>query len=181
MLIERYLLMTKKIKMQFKNLVLAMLLIFSLSLSSLFAQESINASGGIASGSEGTVSYSAGQVFHKTHNGSTGSVSEGVQQAYEILLVTSNERANNLSLSVAIYPNPVADYLQLKVAEMDYISLHFQLYDISGKLLKQQEITDNLTYIDMRALNPGSYFIKISEMKQENAPLPLKTFKLIKN
>ncbi len=53
----------------------------------LHAQESTTASGGEASGDGGTVSYSVGQVVYGTHSGTTGSVSEGIQQAYEISVI----------------------------------------------------------------------------------------------
>lgn len=42
------------------------------------AQESVNASGGIAKGSEGSLSYSIGQVVFTTNNDNTGSLSQGV-------------------------------------------------------------------------------------------------------
>jgi hypothetical protein len=55
------------------------------SLGLVHAQESINASGGEATGSEGTVSYSVGQVFYSTFSDQgNGSISEGVQQNLEI-------------------------------------------------------------------------------------------------
>ncbi len=64
------------------------LLSFIASLSFSLAQEVIPASGGNATGSGGSVSYSAGQVFYLTHEGTTGSVNEGAQQPYEISAIT---------------------------------------------------------------------------------------------
>ncbi len=49
---------------------------------SISAQEVISASGGNATGSGGSVSYSVGQLFFMTHTGADGSVAEGVQQPY---------------------------------------------------------------------------------------------------
>jgi hypothetical protein len=54
----------------------------------LMAQENVNASGSNASGSGGSASYSVGQVFYQIHSGSNGSVVEGVQQPYEISVIT---------------------------------------------------------------------------------------------
>ncbi|MBV1889111.1 MAG: HYR domain-containing protein, partial [Proteobacteria bacterium] len=45
------------------------------------AQESINVSGGDATGTGGSSSYSVGQVFYTTNVGATGSVAQGVQQS----------------------------------------------------------------------------------------------------
>jgi len=70
--------------MKHKRLKLCALLLFGLGLTGLQAQESVNAAGGNASGSGGTVSYTVGQVVYTTKTGTNGSVAEGVQQAYEI-------------------------------------------------------------------------------------------------
>lgn len=48
------------------------------------AQVNMTASGGNATGSLGTVSYSVGQVVYTTNIGAPGSVTQGVQQPYEI-------------------------------------------------------------------------------------------------
>jgi hypothetical protein len=55
------------------------------------AQESANVSGGDATGSGGTVAYSVGQVVYTTNTGSTGSVAQGVQHAFEIFTVGIKE------------------------------------------------------------------------------------------
>lgn len=57
---------------------------FGISLLSMQAQETTLTAGGEATGSGGSVSYSIGQLFYMTKTGTTGSVSEGVQQPIEI-------------------------------------------------------------------------------------------------
>ena len=66
------------------------------------AQESVNAYGGDAKGSGGTVAYSVGQIVYTTHTGATGSVAQGVQQAYEISVVTGikNETKSQYLFSI---------------------------------------------------------------------------------
>ncbi|NLF43456.1 MAG: T9SS C-terminal target domain-containing protein, partial [Bacteroidales bacterium] len=56
----------------------------SLWITGLSAQNSINTSGGNASSTDGNMSYSVGQVFYNTSQGTNGSIIEGVQQPYEI-------------------------------------------------------------------------------------------------
>ena len=63
------------------------------------AQESVNSTGGNATGSGGTVSYTIGQVGYTTNTGSNGSVAQGVQQAYEILTVGINENEPKISFT----------------------------------------------------------------------------------
>lgn len=52
--------------------------------ASLQGQSTIPATGGNATGSGGSVSYTAGQATYQTSEGTTGTVAQGVQQPYEI-------------------------------------------------------------------------------------------------
>jgi len=69
-----------------KNFVLIAFCLFR-SVTAILAQTAIPAAGGNATGSGGTVSYSVGQLTYNTYQGSVGTVSEGVQQPYEILTI----------------------------------------------------------------------------------------------
>ena len=97
------------------------------------AQESANASGGDATGSGGTAAYSVGQVVYTTNTGASGTVSQGVQQAYEIFTVGIKETELNISLSV--FPNPTADNLTLQISDYNNEKLSYQLFDMQGKQL----------------------------------------------
>jgi hypothetical protein len=159
-----------------KRLKLSAVLLLGLGLTGLQAQESVNATGGNASGSGGSVSYSVGQVAYQTHTGTNGLVAQGVQQPYEISVVTAIEEAKGINLTVSAYPNPTTDYLTLEVKEYELSNLHFQLYDMNGKLLQSEKITSNQTSIVMSNLVPATYFVKVTERNKE-----VKTFKIIKN
>lgn len=162
--------------MRHKRLKLCALLLLRLGLTGLQAQESVNATGGNASGSGGSVSYSVGQVAYTTHTDTTGSVAEGVQQPYEISVVTAIAEAKGINLMVSAYPNPTADFLTLSIDEFDISNLSYQLYDINGKLLQNEKITGKQTSIVMNNLVSASYFVKVIQGNKE-----VKTFKVIKN
>ncbi|HQK70071.1 MAG TPA: T9SS type A sorting domain-containing protein [Bacteroidales bacterium] len=159
-----------------KVLGVATLLTFTFSLFTVSAQESINASGGNASGSGGSVSFSVGQVVYQTHFSTSGSVTQGVQQPYEISVVTAIEEAKGINLSVSAYPNPATDYLILEVKDFGLSDLYFYLYDMSGILLQNQKISGSQTSIVMSNLVPATYFVKVVQDNKE-----VKTFKIIKN
>lgn len=161
--------------MRHKGFKLSAVLLLGLGLTGLQAQESVNATGGNASGGGGSVSYSVGQVLYQTHTGTNGTVSEGIQQPYEISVVTGLEEAKGVNLSVSAYPNPTTDYLTLRIDEFDISSLSYQLYDINGKLLLNEKITGNQTSIVMSNLVPSTYFVKVIQGNKE-----VKTFKIIK-
>ena len=162
--------------MKHKRLKLSVILLLGLGLTGLQAQESINATGRDASGSGGSASYSVGQVVYTTNTGTNGSVAQGVQQPFEISVVTGLEEAKGINLSVTAYPNPTTDYLTLRIDEFEISNLSYQLYDINGKLLQNEKITSDQTSIVMSNLVPSSYFVKVIQGNKE-----VKTFKIIKN
>lgn len=161
--------------MRHKRLKLSAILLLSLGMTGLQAQESLNTIGGDASGSGGSVNFSVGQVMYKANNGANGSVAEGVQQPYEVSEVTAIEEAKEINLSITAFPNPTADYLILKIDAMDIADLSYQLYDGSGKILQDEKITGNQTKIFLTNFFPAVYFVRIVQDQRD-----VKTFKVIK-
>ena len=74
-----------------------------LGLTSLQAQTAIIASGGNASGSGGSMSFSVGQIVYNTNSGTNASVAEGVQQPYEISVFTEIRNAGEATFSISVY------------------------------------------------------------------------------
>lgn len=162
-----------------KPTIINIMLIFSVTAFSFYsvnAQQSINVTGNDISGGGGSVSYSVGQVADHTYTGTTGSVVEGVQQPYEISVVTEIKEANGINLSVLAYPNPAENHLILKVQYIEHASLQFQLYDVNGKRLQSGKIAGHETEIVMDNLLPATYFVKVIQDNKE-----LKILKIIKN
>ncbi|MCO5232761.1 MAG: T9SS type A sorting domain-containing protein [Chitinophagales bacterium] len=139
------------------------------------AQESSNASGGDATGSGGTVAYSVGQVVYTTNTGSSGTVSQGVQHAYDIFTVGIKETAINISLTA--FPNPTTDNLTLQIQDYNNEKLSYQLFDMQGKQLSNGQIVAQQTLINMNSLPTATYFIHV--VNQENKKV--QSFKFIKN
>lgn len=160
--------------MRYKRLKLGAVLLLAFGLTEMQAQQSINTSGGNATGSSGTVSYSVGQVAYMTHAGTTGSVAQGVQHAFEIFNLDLEE-VESSNVSVLVYPNPTAEFLTLEVKDLDHSTLGYQLYDLQGRLLKSEPMTDQKTKVDMRTLPSATYFIKMSQGKTT-----IQSFKIIK-
>jgi hypothetical protein len=153
------------------------ILVFVLLLLSVLsqAQESTNTSGGEATGSGGSVSYSVGQVVYTTNSGSSGSLAQGVQHAYEIFVVGVNDSQSNISLNA--YPNPTTDVLTLQISNYNSEKLIYQLYDLNGKLISSEQITAPQTQINTAKLSTSTYFIDV--LNQENKKE--QSFKIIKN
>jgi hypothetical protein len=161
--------------MEYKRAKLCAVFLLGLGLTGLYAQEVLPASGGDATGSGGSVSYSYGQVVYFTNTGTNGSLIEGVQQPYEISVLTGIPQAGYIKLFCMVYPNPAFDLLTLEVEITDFKNLFYQLFEINGKLLVSKKLVDKKTTISMVNLAPATYFLKITDNQEV-----FKTFKIIK-
>jgi len=157
------------------NIAIVVFLLFGFE-TTFQAQNSIPTSGGNASGSGGSVSYSIGQVVYTTNTSITyGSVAQGVQQPFEISVITGTEEAKDITLVCSVYPNPASDFLTLETENYDNKSLSYKLFDNNGKLLESNKVTSNETIILIANLLPNLYFLKVIDNGKE-----IKTFKIIK-
>lgn len=143
---------------------------------SIKAQNTIPATGGNAAGSGGSVSFTTGQVVYTVLTGSSGALSQGVQQPYEISVPTALEEASDISLIFSVYPNPAADYLILKTGEYEKGNLSYWLYNVGGTLIGTKNVLSSETFINMNGQTAGIYFLKITSGNKE-----IKTFKIIKH
>jgi hypothetical protein len=139
------------------------------------AQQANPAAGGDATGIGGSVAYSVGQIVYTTHTGTTGSVAQGVQQPYEISVVLGVENSL-IDLDISAYPNPTTQNLTLSIGNDISETLHFQLCDLSGKIIERRKISNRTETIQMENLATATYFLKVSNANNE-----VKIFKIIKN
>jgi hypothetical protein len=139
-----------------------------------FSQQGAASSGGNSTGSGGSISYTLGQVLYTTSYGSGGSSEQGVQQTYEISVITGLEIAG-ISLDLQVYPNPASESLKLIIRNHEIKKFRFQLYNNNGVLLLDSKLYDVETDIVMASFSPGLYILKVEEDKKV-----LKTFKIIK-
>ena len=141
------------------------------------AQNTTSATGVRAIGDGGVVNYTVGQAFYITNTGTTGSLAEGVQQAYEISIETGIEETG-INMNISVYPNPTQHYLHLAVdasISQNFQTLRYQLFDINGRLIGSERIVSDITTIVTTHLSPATYFVKIL-----GEDIELKTFKIIK-
>jgi hypothetical protein len=144
--------------------------------STIQAQYTIPVTGGNATGSGGTVSYTIGQVNYHTLEGTTGTVAEGIQQPYEISVVTAVENTEGIKLEYRVYPNPTSGLLKLIISPIEKDNFRYKLFDINSILLQDQKIESEETDILMDGYSSGAYFLKIIINNRD-----VKVFKIIKN
>jgi len=162
--------------MRYKNLKLSAILLLALGTAGLQAQETVPATGGDASGSGGSSSYTVGQLFYTTITGTNGSVTQGLQQPYEISVITGIEEAKGIDLNVSAFPNPTTDVLNLEIGNYDNTNLSYQLFDMQGRMVVSKKITGDHTSIGTGNLVSATYFLRVLEDNKE-----IKSFKIIKN
>ncbi len=158
--------------MKTKQLFLGIFLL--MATGALQAQQSANAAGGDATGSGGTVAFSVGQISNQT-NGSGTTVSTGVQQPYEISIVTSLGENNQLDLEMKVFPNPTTDQVTLEIDDYSSKILNYQLIDMNGAVLESKNVSQNNSIVDMREKAAATYFLRVNDQQQN-----FKIFKIIK-
>lgn len=158
-----------------KKLKLSLILLLTLQLTRVVAQEVTLTTGANATGSGGSVSYSVGQIGYTSEEGDTGSLTQGVQQSYEISIISGVEN-KEINLEISAFPNPTTNHLVLTINDIDFSNLIFQLFDVTGKFLQEKKIMDSRTTVDLSNYSSGIYFVKILKESVE-----LKNFKIIKN
>lgn len=153
-----------------------LILIFSSCFFSLSAnaQQGIHSSGGNASGTGGSVSYSVGQVFYSSQSGTSGGLIQGVQQPFE-LVVTSLDQPINPTISCEVFPNPVIKELKLKISGDKIQEGTWVLTDMRGVYVAKGKISEAETLIPMAAQPMAAYSLRIFSDQKE-----IRTFKIIK-
>lgn len=137
-----------------------------------FGQQSVTSSGGDIQSSQGSVSYSVGQVATNwIANGATAN--EGVQQPYEFFQVLSIETPQSI-LSLDVFPNPTGGVIYLKSKET--IDAVVEIVDETGRLIWKNEWKNiQQQTIDLTTYSRGVYTVRIV------ANSSLQSIKIIKN
>lgn len=140
-----------------------------------FSQQNTVASGGEASGSGGTVSYTIGQIDYEVLSGSSGTMTQGVQQPFELFSVGLTEL--DYSISASLFPNPAVSSVILSVDGWDtYANAVYQLTDENGKIIRSGAVKEQETAINVQDLAVACYYLNVVVSDKL-----VKSFKLVKN
>jgi len=155
-----------------KAILIACIILYS-GITSIFAQKGTVASGGVATGTGGSVSYSVGQIDYITETGSGGKLNQGLQQPFEIL---TGIEESAIHLSATLYPNPTSDYIILNIENVMLGNMSYTLFDMQGKIIAQQKVNNKQTTIAMKDLANASYILNVFTSDNK-----IKSFTIIKN
>jgi len=158
---------------QMKKVLLCLFLFFYCCI--IHAQKLISTTGNSETNNNVNISWTIGEPITYTVNNSTNTITQGFLQSK--LIVTSIKETFTLENEIKAYPNPVKDFIILKISnkEISQKKYRYQLTDINGKIIKSCFISDNEINIYMSAYSPGKYILNIFD---DNANV--KQFKIIK-
>lgn len=157
-----------------KTKVLFILVPFCFFMTSIYGQQTILSSGGNATGIGGESSYSVGQITYTSVTGSNGFVNQGVQQPFEIFLL-GTDLSPDIRLMM-VYPNPTKGIVTLTTGNYAFENLTYQLFDLNGRQIISQKITQAETQIHLEKEASTLYFLKVFDTN-----VLLKTFKISRN
>lgn len=140
------------------------------------AQESVATGGGQANGSNGSSSFSVGQLQAEPIEGDDAFIIPGVQQAFEISSEAGLEDLTGVNLTLTVFPNPATEILILDVDTFSVTNLTYRLFDQEGSVVKVEKISNIQTRIPTGNLPKATYFLRV--LKSDEL---LKTFKIVKN
>ena len=140
---------------------------------SLSAQSAIVPMGGDMEGSGVTISYTVGQIAVQSYGEGGTSISEGVQQPYEIQTI-GIDNYPGITLNAMVYPNPTLGNVQLTMNNVQFEG-EVKVFDSNGKYLFSKKIEGETTVIPMSELATGTYFVNVL-----NGTQVLKSFKVVK-
>jgi len=143
--------------------------------SALLAQEAVLAAGSDHTDDGGSVDYSIGQLAYFTLTNSEGTITEGVQQPFEIYIMPGMDEPGGMVSEWQVFPNPTSGDITLKTGQRVLKNLSYQLCDVTGLLLQQHEIGEQKINIPMADLARGTYFLIIIDNNTK-----VITFKIVK-
>ena len=121
------------------------------------AQAAVSASGSQLKSTGGAMNFTVGQVVFTSKPGSSGRMSEGVQQVYPAKVTPVNELVH--LREVTLFPNPTDELLTLNIPNLgtDYVT--YMILDATGRMLRTGLVQSALSDISLRGLASGTYHI----------------------
>jgi len=142
----------------------------------IYGQSSFVINGQELSGNSVNISSSMGQVAFRNVMEGYAAITEGVQQPYEITIVTALNEPLIQEFDISVYPNPTIDFLTINIKNNQTKGLSFMLFDELGKFIIQGMLDDVSGKIPMQTYRPAVYFLQL--IKNDKT---LNIFKIIKH
>ncbi|MEY3438336.1 MAG: Secretion system C-terminal sorting domain [Bacteroidota bacterium] len=151
--------------MNLRVILLVLLCPFSVTISS--AQELISADGNFSVNTQGSLSWSVGEIITETQIASGNQLTQGFQQNYEDFL--NVEQLLQYS-EILLYPNPFSTSVTVQNSSQ-FEDIHLTIFDTQQKIILEHTIEFSLicqkTTFDLSYLPAGMYFFKFQQVDSQ--------------
>jgi len=74
---------------------------------------------------------------------------------------------NTLLSGIKVYPNPFISSINIEIEQLPKTGAILTLYDITGKMIRQEQVSNNITTVSLDRLIPGTYSFQLTNKKGE--------------
>jgi hypothetical protein len=160
-----------------KYLLISFLFAFGASAQQL-APESINSSGGKMTQTNGSLSYTVGELVVTSFEDGQGNTLNGGFTAGATITTVSILAVNPAVLSVSVYPNPTTAFVTIKITEANTEPFILEIIDNTGKIITTNNYSgvSSKIGINCNSWSNGIYYLNIKSKDQSI----IGTYKIIK-
>jgi hypothetical protein len=136
-----------------------------------FGQEVVSTQGDSYSNVFGSIDFTIGEAIINTVSDGTHTLTQGFHQSkWSVVGITEHLPDYDAN----VFPNPTEDILNIQASKFEEVS--YLLYDVQGKLIKENKLNAGNTVLYLSEIAAGRYTLILTKNYQK-----LKTFKLIKH
>ena len=151
--------------MNLRVVLLVLLCPFSVTISS--SQELISADGNFSANTQGSLSWTIGEVITETQIASGNQLTQGFQQNYEDFLNVEQLLQSN---EILLYPNPFSASVTVQNSSQ-FENIQLTIFDTQQKIILEHTIEFSLicqkTTFDLSYLPAGMYFFKFQQVDSQ--------------
>lgn len=142
-----------------------------ISCSIAHSQEVVSTAGESYTNASGRIDFTIGEVIISTETNGAFDLTQGFHQTNFKLAELDDHSNGNL---ISIFPNPAEDILTVQIGALQ--NVHYDLFDISGKLVERSKLNSEIPTINVNQLTAGTYLLRLSDDHQN-----IKTLMFIKS
>ncbi|NUM32754.1 MAG: T9SS type A sorting domain-containing protein [Bacteroidetes bacterium] len=124
-----------------------------------FCQYQTVSSGGTATGSGGSATYSIGLPLYTNQSNTSLIILQGNQQPREFVTVTYQKQTK--SNLIKIYPNPAVSFIYIQLSDVNFSEISYKLTTADGRIILNEKITGDLSIVNIEKFSVGIYFLQL--------------------
>lgn len=160
-------------------LLIAAILVGTLSYAQSIPLQSVNSGGTKMSQVNGSLSFTIGELVVLKHTDSQGNTLGGGFTAGATLTTTSIQEADVTMFDVKVFPNPTSDLVNIRINHSSIEQVNVTITDLQGKEIYNGKYAgiSNTIGINTTSYAPGTYTLSLKNNKNQ----VLSTYKIIKH